>query len=706
MATLGKWSGGAIGSLAVPEAWAAPNGLFPTEDRNDSSAYSFTSSTSTVTLPSSGLADGYLLVAAFEYNDSSNGRFNPQGKIVQASGTGTFVGGPTGGFLRDSSEDRAYVRTWAFVDGPSASGTYQFQWKADTDDAGATDGTERSEFWVIPLYYADIGLYSSTDHTLMGGTTPNVVPGWSGTDGANITLSSNVVSVTGDNKRYLVLGSQFFEGRGGRTQRWHGLDIDGAQENAAKAYSYYRNSANDESGDMFTWLLETATSTITIEQTCYRGDGVSNNQGGADVDGSDPGVGDHALVVIELNDSAEVFHSSSNAASSNLATTGPVDLSPFPSANFSSDTDSFTRVSDSAVNAEKAMDALVGANVAGASGIVTTGARWTAYSELTIDGVEQTDTFAGDYLRNNQTSTDTFGWSANLLSPLALSANEDIGVSVTELPGTEGGGGNVASPAGWTGIWGVNLDTLEGGVSAVSIESADADHNHTADAISLGVTRSLGSSDATHAHTADSVSLLISRPLGASDAGHAHTADGVSLGITKGVEISHAVHGHTADGVSLAVTRSLSIADGDHAQTADAVTLGVERTFETASCVHNHSVDAVSLGFTRNIGVSDTDHAHTADNVDLGTINNVGSSDAFHDHTASAVYLDVIRDLEVGSAEHNHTVDGVTISFGAIIADAAKYRLNAGESVGSDIIGADKLGKQLVSRDSDDKIGQ
>ena len=313
MAILGKWSGGAIGSLAVPETWGAPNGLFPTEDRNDSSTYSWASSTSTVTLPSSGLADGYLLVAAFEYEDSSNGRFNPQGKIVQASGTGTFVGGPTGGYCRDTSEDRAYVRTWAFVDGPSASATFQFQWKADADDAGATDGTVRSEFQIIPFYYADIGLYTSTDHTLLGGTTPSVVPGWSGTDGTNITISSNIVSVTGDNKRYLVLGSQFFEGRGGRTQRWHGLDIDGAQENAAKAYSYYRNGSNDESGDLFTWLLETATATVTIEQTCYRGDGVANDQGGADADGSDPGVGDHALVVIELNDSAEVFFSSSNA---------------------------------------------------------------------------------------------------------------------------------------------------------------------------------------------------------------------------------------------------------------------------------------------------------------------------------------------------------------------------------------------------------
>lgn len=170
MATLGKWSGG-VTSLLPTTSWAAPNGLFPTQDRNDSSAYSFTSSTSTLTLPSSDLADGYLIVAAFEFEDDSNGRHNPQGQIVQTSGTGNFVGGPTGGYNRDTSEDRAYVRCWAFVDSPSASSTYQFQWKRDSDTP--TGGTERSEFQVIPLFYSNHGIYSSTSSSLYGGTTPN-----------------------------------------------------------------------------------------------------------------------------------------------------------------------------------------------------------------------------------------------------------------------------------------------------------------------------------------------------------------------------------------------------------------------------------------------------------------------------------------------------------------------------------------------------
>lgn len=462
MATLGKWSGGTV-SISPGTSWAAPNGLFPTQDRNDGSAYSFTSSTSTLTLPSSDLADGYLIVAAFEYEDTSNGRHNPQGQFVQASGTGTFVSAPTSGYDRDTSEDRAYVRCWGFVDNPSASSTYQFQWKRDTDTP--TGGTVRSEFQVIPLYYSNHGIYTSTTAALYGGTTPNQVTGWSASDESDtaaIELATNVVTVKGDNKRYLIFGSQFYENYGGtRTQRWVGLEIDGTKEDAAKAYYYSRNSSNDEVGEMYTWLIETVTANRTLEHFCYRGDGVSAGQGGASVDGSTPTVGDHAMVVLELNDAAEVFANIGNGGQ-NLATTGPVDLTVCDTTDIQfNDSASFTRASDTAMNAEQAMDALLGANISAAQNTVATGSRWTAYAELTINGTEDSDSFAGDYMRSNQSSADTFGWSANCLGFQALALNDDVGVSVTELAGTEGGGGNITSPDGWEGFWGINLDTLE-----------------------------------------------------------------------------------------------------------------------------------------------------------------------------------------------------------------------------------------------------
>ena len=462
MAILGRWTGTNESFGNLPKTFTAPNALFPTEQRNDSSAFTFTSSTSTLTLPSSGLADGYLLIAHFEFTEAATvNRFNPQGQIVQTGGTGNFVGGPTGGFHRDPSEDVSWVRCWAFVDNPSASATFQFQWKADTDDANASSSVD-SAFEVIPFFYADIGMYTSTATGLFGGTTPNQVTGWATTlEGTNITRTGEVITVTGDNKTYLCLGSQFFEGRGGRTQRWHGFEIDNSQENATKAYSYYRNTSNDESGELFTWLFQTVTASVTIEQTCYRGDGVGAGQGGADVDGSTPAVGDHTTVVIELNAAAEVFLCVGNGGQ-NLATTGPIDLTICDTTDVQfNDAVSFTRASDTGMNAEVAMDGLFGANISAAQNTVSTGSRWTASANFTVNGTEDVDTRAGDYQRNNQSTQDTFGWSANLLSFVALTAGQDIGVSVTELVGSEGGGGSIDVPDGWEGFWGINLDTLE-----------------------------------------------------------------------------------------------------------------------------------------------------------------------------------------------------------------------------------------------------
>jgi hypothetical protein len=477
MAVLGRWTGGIIGTMVPTTSWAAPNGLFPTQARNDGSVYSFASSTSTLTLPSSGLADGYLIVASFVTSDSSNGRYNPQGRIIQASGTGTFVGSQTGGYSRDNSENRAYARCWAFIDNPSAAATFQFQWKRDADGPNTTDGTRRSVFNVIPLYYSDVGVYSSTTAGNYGGTSPNKMTGFSGTDGSNITISSSTVTITGDNKRYLILGSYFQEDVSGgtRTQRWGGLTIDGTKENAAKGYSMYRDTSNDESGEMFTWLIETVTASRTIEMFMYRGDGVSALQGGADSDGTGTETNaKHALVVIELNDSAEVFQSVDETGMQVLRTTGPVDLNISRTGDINIlDTDSFTRASDIAINSEQVMDALLGANVSGASNAIASTARWTAYSEFTRNGTELTNSVAGDYLRNNQSSQDCFGWSANLLSFMALTSGQDIGLSVTELAGTEGGG-DCRSPAGWTGIWGINLDTMEETAGPVVITPSPA----------------------------------------------------------------------------------------------------------------------------------------------------------------------------------------------------------------------------------------
>lgn len=467
MATLGKWVNTTKNLILPPAAWAAPNGMFPTQSRNDSSAYSFNDTTATLTLPSTDLADGYLIVAAYEFEQDQNARFTGEGRIIQASGTGTFQSNPTGGYARDGSEDRAYIRCWAFVDNPSASSTYQFQWQYDGYPGIAPDaGVVRAEFEVIPFFYSDIGIYGSASTLIYSGTTPLQVTGWSGTDGTNITLSSNVVTVTGDNKRYLILGSQYYEGRSGRTQRWGGIDIDGTKEDAARSYWYSRDSLSDQMGNFYTWLIETATANVTIETFCYEGDGLLAGQGGSSATGSTPTAGDHSLVVIELNDGAEVFQSIDETGLQTFRQVGPVDVNLFRTTDINfNDSLSWVRSTDIAMQAQKAMDALIGANISGASYAPADSTRWTGFSEITVDGTEDATTFHGNYLRNLNL---TLGWSANNLSFVALTANQTVGVSVTELVGTEGGG-NCQNPPGWAGVWGINLDTLPQQAAEVNV---------------------------------------------------------------------------------------------------------------------------------------------------------------------------------------------------------------------------------------------
>ena len=460
MSIEGWWSGAVIAPVQLTTSWAAPNGLFPTEVRNDGGAYSLNASTSTLTLPTSNLVNCYLAEASFETQDSSNGRFNPQARIIQTSGTGHFVGAVTSGFSRDNSENLAWVKVFAIICDPSPGAEFQFQIKRDTDAPGTSDGTLRSNFTITEFPVANWGLYTSSDASLYGGTTPNQVIGWSVVDESDtsaIELVSNQVTLKTDNRDYINFGSQFFEGRGGRTQRWHGFRIDGVKEDAAKAYTYYRNGSNDEGGELFSWPVRRATTDIVVDQFCYRGDGVADNQGGADSDGSTPSVGEHVFAVLELNAGAELFRTR-NATTQSLATAGTrVVLDVINTVDFA-DAGSFTKADNNGINIEQDMDLYMGGNVSGAYASVSSGARATCYAEMTIDGVEQSHTFAGDYGRGNQGTIDTYGWGASLLSPLEVVLGQDVGINAGKISGGEAG--PVSVQPGWASAWGINLDSM------------------------------------------------------------------------------------------------------------------------------------------------------------------------------------------------------------------------------------------------------
>ncbi|MEO1108248.1 MAG: hypothetical protein AAFX90_10030 [Pseudomonadota bacterium] len=476
---LGQWTGDST-SLLPGTTWAAPNGLFPTEVINENSAYSFDSATSTLEFISPILPDGYLVVAAYQIEDTSNGRCNPQGRLTQSSGTGNFVSGASSGYNRDNSEDRSYVRTWAFLDGPSIGDEIQFQWRRDTD--APTGGTVRSEIVVIPFWYINHGIYSSTSTACPGGTTPNQLGGWSvvsESDTAAIELATNVVTAKTLNKRYLCLGGQYWQGIGSaRTQRWHGFRVDGTVDEQSKAYSYGRNASNADIGEMFTTIIETAGSSRTIDQFVFRGyQTATNPKDGADVDGNTTGSNpQHAMVILELDDAVEVFRGHSNTQHS-LATAGTrVDINVAETVNFN-DAASFTKSSNTAFQAQKDLRLLLGSNISGGYASPSS-SRFTGYSEAVIGGAADAYSFAGDYGRGDQGTQDCWGWSANGLSAFSVLNAETIGVRAGKLTGGEASPGTTI--ADWSGVWGLNIDTMApagsgGGTTITGSAHTDAD---------------------------------------------------------------------------------------------------------------------------------------------------------------------------------------------------------------------------------------
>jgi len=478
MALIGKWYGDVIGTMQPSTSWAAPNGLFPTQSRNDGSTYTWTSSTSTLTLPSSGLADGYMVRASLEFEDTSNGSVNISGRIVKASGTGSMFSPHVSGYSRDTSEDRSGLNVVGFIASPSASATLQFEWIRDSDAPNATDGTVQSYIEVIPFYYDDIAIYTGTTPALLGGTTPTTVD-----IGTTVLAPSaggrvgNVAYFSSGLSRYLVIGSVWGDGfsAGDRTQRVvqlsHGYPA--TSDLSKRSYFYARDAANDLNGAMVwgvTHNRDSPSAGDDIKLECFRGPGVAAGDGGGDVDGATPSVAKNDLLIITLPLITDVFYTEDGTGEQDCAVTGPVDLNVCRTGDIEhNDSASWTRASDTAMNAEVAMDALVGANAFTARETITATERWTARAHITVNGTEDAATRDVNFSRGNteDSSQDCFGWGAQPGGLIALSSGDDVGVSVQEISGTEGGGADTTQP-GTVGLWGINLDTLKEAAASAS----------------------------------------------------------------------------------------------------------------------------------------------------------------------------------------------------------------------------------------------
>ncbi|MBV2138573.1 MAG: hypothetical protein KUF79_17335 [Candidatus Thiodiazotropha sp. (ex Ctena orbiculata)] len=711
MAILGRWTGGVIGSL-VPalNSWGSPSNLFPTEARNDGAAYGFASATSTITVPAAGLPDGYLLRASVETENSLDGRYNLQGRFVQSAGTSTaFKSLQTSGYSRDLSEDRAFLQVFAVVHGPGASSQFSFEWKRDFDSPDLTDGTVNSAIEIIPLYYSAIGIYGGSTASALNGVTPNVV-GLTAeyeSDTAAIEIVTNQVTLKGDNRRYLILGNVYGEGfaSGGRTQRRLGLDVDGSQRLGASGYLFARNASNDNNGAIVSDLIETTTADVVVELTCWQGDGAAAFQGGSDGAGAVPALAYNALVVVELNNGAEVFRgydsgSVSGVGGTEIALTGPVDLPCVETLSFN-DSASFTKASNAAVNVEQAGDYFFCGSEFNARGNVTAAVRFTYHAHITKNGVEDSATRHGNYNRGDQSTSGTFGGGSTPAGFMACAANDEIGISAQEIAGTEGGGGNVETID--IGFWGVNLDTLEGGdthytlqVDAGSYASSGADAGLTAArvipaaagaiavtglAAALSVAYTLPAEAGAYALTGLDVGLVTDRVLTANPGSVALAGQDVGLSVAYALPVETGVYGTTGIDARLVTDQLLTADPGSVTLTGHDVVLSLAVTYTMTAETGAYVASGSGAGLTvdRVLAADPGSVALTGHDVVLSVINvySMLAESGAYGMTGNDVGLAVGRSLiaDLGSVALAGQDVGFALAY-ALHAEAVAYSLS------------------------------
>ena len=458
------YTGGTVANKLtnLTTSFADQVGYFP--DSSVTGFGSYNDSTGLWTAPSdtSGF-DAVIIEWSIEYEDSSNGRVNPSSQFVQKSGSATqFRSTIVDGFSRDNSEDRAFNHGMAIGVGISNSSTFQLQAMRDSD--GGTGGTVTTSLTVFPINYGAIGIYSSASSAAYATRSVSQVTGWSTlyeSDAGQINRNGDGIDLLGDNKRYQHIMNYSRTGGGGsRTALIMQPHADATPQ--CVGYTYIRNSANDSNNSCFTQdIIETSTATIDLDMRVGPGPTPANDIGGSEFVPSSPSSGTHTIIVIEHLDQTNCFRSHDSTGGQELDVTGPVDLNVFRDIDFV-DSGSYASSSNTGLNAEAAHDAWVGANVWAPSDDISAIQRNTSRAHITVNGTEAATTMDGHYLRNDQSTSGTFDVAYNPSGVLTLALNDDIGVSVQEISGTESGPSTTrpgGSDEGVT-IWGVDLDSM------------------------------------------------------------------------------------------------------------------------------------------------------------------------------------------------------------------------------------------------------
>ncbi len=479
-------------------AWSAVS--FDTELENDPAVYAHLPNTEIEFLE----AGTYKLTGTLLYEDTPvGGRANYQARAVSTSGV--VLAEATSydtGYNRDPSERFAAVKVVALFVEVAAGTKVELQHRRDTDtpNGGLIAGASSVE--VVRITPDAIGIYeAATIGQAYGGTTENQVVLDSTvyeSDVAAIQRSGNTVECKTQGKRYLAIGSVWGNSGAARTQRNFGLNQSGASAFSGRVIGngYQRNAGNELAGFVGVDVGVRDGADLVWDLTCWRGDGVANDQGGADVNGNWVCQG-ATLIVLELPAALEVWRSHD---STGLV---PVD-GAFTTHNVRRDVD----IADPSFSSGTGLGEIdVGYdghvwgfwNLWGASDNVSSGARLTSWGQLLIAGAVQLLWAYYAYMRNNQGSQDTFGVALLIGGLFPVVNGNTLSVRSSTVPGGEAGSARtqpntsvavLINPAGWATGGGAPGQSADATASTWTVSSVAA--SVTVGPVLVGATSSSG----------------------------------------------------------------------------------------------------------------------------------------------------------------------------------------------------------------------
>jgi hypothetical protein len=440
---------------------AIPTSTYATIDigSEDLDADNIVSEASGIFTPS--VSGYYLILATGRFDTTHNNRANFVWNILQ---NGSNIAGTGGsGYARNSSNPYLYIRAGAILYFNGTTDTFSVQHKQDTGTGipAGSYGWTRLKFIRLGsrLPYARYGTPTSGAYS---GTTPTAIPGWdviSETDTNIIELQAGGtdIQLKEANRPYLIVYAlQNSDNGGARTTRVSDVTLNGTRIGHSAGYAYQRDSANEHAIPFGMALAYPKTSNQNINVRCWGYDDDAAILWGTFDSGAwtlSSNAGDAGVMVIALPSTTDVAIYRDATGGDTISGSATVSLTEIDVAVKTGS--NFTKDNDTSITVGTATDVLAWGTIM-VERTASSGIRNTSATRWNLEGIAQSDSAYGNYLRGDQGSQDTKNMVLSSNYTDSVNANDTFILEKFD-PGTDDGEFDETS---WAGAFFIDLNSL------------------------------------------------------------------------------------------------------------------------------------------------------------------------------------------------------------------------------------------------------